>query len=61
VMCDMPHVVKKVVNSMERRGEDMMLDGKPVSLKMLRDVWTATHFHECNNRYCEGCATSSQR
>ena len=45
-MCDMPHVVKKVVNSMERRGEDMMLDGKPVSLKILRDVWVATHFHD---------------
>ena len=33
----------QVVNSLERR-KLMELDGQPVSLKILRDIWVATHF-----------------
>ena len=43
IVADTPHVIKKIVNSLERR-EDMQLDGCKMSLSMLEDIWRAVHF-----------------
>ena len=40
---DMPHVLKKVANSLELR-DAMELDGQPVRMRLLYDVFKATHF-----------------
>lgn len=39
---DAPHCLKKLCNSFEKR-DGMLLDGQPVSLGMLHDVFKATH------------------
>lgn len=46
VIPDWPHVVKRLVNAMDASGKpkkkrDMRKDGKPIQLKMLKDVWIA--------------------
>ena len=40
---DAPHALKKLCNSFETR-DGMLLDGQPVSLRMLHEVFEATHY-----------------
>ena len=56
---DTPHIIKKVANSLERR-DAMELDGQPVKMQMLYDVFRATHFDATTGKYVVGMSALTE-